>query len=60
MKHRNARIPGRDAFENGQRTVMASVEHIDHAKSVSRRKTGQDGRERFVKDWQALFLIVDG
>jgi hypothetical protein len=60
MQDRDPRVPGRDVFENGERIVPASVEHINNPKDVTLRKTGRDRRKRLMKNWQPLFLVVNG
>jgi hypothetical protein len=60
MQHRDARVPGSNLFEDGERSITAPVKHINRSKSVTLRKTGQDTRNRLVKDRQPFFLIVNG
>jgi hypothetical protein len=60
MQHRDARVPGSNLSEDGERMITAPVYHINRSKSVPLRKTGQDTRKRLVKDRQPLFLIVNG
>jgi hypothetical protein len=60
VQNRDARVPGRNLFENGERIVMAPVEHINHSTGVTPRKAVHDSRKRLVESRQTFFLIVNG
>jgi hypothetical protein len=60
MQHRDARVPGSNFFEDGERLITAPVKHINRSESMPLRKSGQDTRKRLVKGRQPFFLIVNG
>jgi hypothetical protein len=60
VQNRDPRVPGCNLLEHGERIVTAPVEHIQDTKGVSLRQRGQDTGKRRVKNWQPLFLIVNG
>ncbi len=59
VQNRDPPVPSRQIFENGERIVAATIEHINDAKGETLREPGQDNREGPVKNSQPFLLIVN-